>query len=60
MILAEPNNLEDFIGVSSQDAIKLSFKGFVPIYRSLKTDTIYFSKNEDIEKVVRLWNLQTK
>lgn len=60
MILSKPKNLEDFICVYSEDAILLEENGFIPIYRSLLEDSIYFAKTEDLVKVVELWNLRTK
>lgn len=60
MILGKPNNTEDYICVFSEDAITLAENGFVPLYRSLTEDSVYFIKSKELTKVVVEWNLRTK
>lgn len=60
MILCPPKNKEDFICVDSYSASILGDFGYLPMYRSLTEDSIYFKKDEEILKVVSICNLIVK
>ena len=53
MILGRPNNLEDYICINSELSIKLSEIGFIPIYREIDIDRIYYIKSEELENIVK-------
>lgn len=58
LIIGKPIEEENYICVNSERASVLHKLGFVPIYRDIKFNNIYFVKNENIVKVVEeKWNL---
>ena len=48
MILGYPKNKENYICVESVDAEKLHKIGFIPVYREINKDRIYFLKTKEI------------
>lgn len=61
MILGKPKNIDNFISVSSAQSEILHEMGFVPLYREIDKDLIYYYKDENIKKVVEeKWSLITK
>lgn len=61
MILNKPNiNLNNYLVVDSEQAKKLGELGFIPIYREINKDKIYFNKNDEICEVIEKWNIETK
>lgn len=61
MILGKPIDEEHYICIDSDRANTLQEMGYVPIYRDLKGNNIYFIKNDNILKVVKeKWNLIIK
>jgi hypothetical protein len=60
IILGKPKDIDKFVCVNSKQCVILSELGFVPMYREIGVDNIYFLKNNDLERVVRKWNLKTK
>ena len=53
MILGIPNNLEDYICVNSELSTRLYEMGFIPIYREIDDDKIYYIKSEELENIVK-------
>lgn len=53
MILGKPDNLEDYICVNSELSMKLNELGFIPIYRELNNDSIYYIKSIELENIVK-------
>lgn len=53
MILGTPNNLEDYICVNSELSTRLYEMGFIPIYREIDDDKIYYIKSKELENIVK-------
>lgn len=52
MILGTPKDKDKYICVKSVDAEKLHKIGYVPIYREINRDRIYFIKTKEICETV--------
>ena len=52
IILGKPNNIDDYICVTSEQSKKLHKLGFIPIYREIGVDKIYYLKTEKICKIL--------
>lgn len=48
MILGKPKKEENYICVNSEIAEKLHILGFIPSYREIGKDNIYFLKTEEL------------
>jgi hypothetical protein len=48
MILGIPKDIEKYICVKSVDAEKLHKIGYIPVYREINKDRIYFLKTKEI------------
>ena len=48
MILGKPKKEENYICVNSEIAEKLHRVGFIPSYREVNKDNIYFLKTEEL------------
>ena len=59
MILCKPKNIENFICVTSDISLSLHKLGFIPMYREVGFDKIYFLKNEEIIGEVKKLGVQT-
>lgn len=58
MLLGKPKNLNNYICISSKISIELHKIGFIPVYREIDEDKIYYIKTQELCEVVnRLWNL---
>lgn len=53
MILGKPKKLDDYICVNSQDSITLHRLGFIPEYREIEDDRIYYIKNIELENIMK-------
>lgn len=53
MILGRPENLDDYICVTSDMSIMLHELGFIPIFREVDVDKIYYLKNKELENIVK-------
>lgn len=52
MILGVPKDKDKYICVKSVDAEKLHKIGYIPVYREIKRDRIYFIKTKEICETV--------
>lgn len=59
MTLGIPKNIDNFICVTSEISLKLHKLGFIPMYREIGFDKIYFLKNEEIIEEVKKLGFQT-
>lgn len=59
MTLGKPKNIEDYICVTSDISFMLHKIGFIPMYREVGFDRIYFLKNEEIVEEVKKLGFQT-
>ena len=48
MTLGKPKNIDNFICVTSDISLSLHKLGFIPMYREVGFDKIYFLKSEEI------------
>ena len=53
MILGIPRNLEDYICVNSKDSIFIHELGFIPEYREINNDRIYYLKCIELENIIK-------
>jgi len=53
MILGKPKNLDDYICVDSKTSLILHEFGFIPEYREVYYDKIYYIKTEELENIVK-------
>lgn len=53
MILGKPKCLENYICVNSEQSCILHKKGFIPIYREIGEDKIYYLKTDKLEEVIK-------
>lgn len=53
MILGRPENLEDYICVSSSVSFVLHELGYIPLFREVNVDKIYYIKSEELENIVK-------
>lgn len=49
----EPSNIENYICVDSSVSLILNCAGFIPIYRDVIEDKIYYVKCKDLEKMIK-------
>lgn len=59
MTLGIPKNIDNFICVTSEISLTLHKLGFIPMYREIGFDKIYFLKNEEIIEEVKKLGVQT-
>ena len=60
MVIGKPKKTKDYICVDSKTSLQLHKLGFIPMYRDVLSDSIYFYKDEEISKVVLEWNFKIK
>lgn len=53
MILGKPKNLDEYICVDSKLSRMLHELGFVPEYREVYYDKIYYVKSTELENIVK-------
>ena len=53
MILGRPENLDDYICVTSDISIMLHELGFIPLFREIDNYKIYYIKSKDLENIVK-------
>ena len=53
MILGRPENLDDYICVTSDISIMLHELGFIPLFREIDKDRIYYIKSKDLENIAK-------
>lgn len=53
MILGRPENLEDYICVTSSVSVVLHELGYIPLFREVYYDKIYYIKTEELENIVK-------
>lgn len=58
MILGKPNNIENYVCVNSKASKILHKLGFIPLYREIGLDKIYYMKCDNIEEEVKKIGIQ--
>lgn len=53
IIIGIPKDIDNYICVNSKQCLELHEMGFIPAYRDLHKDAIYFLKTEKLCKVVK-------
>lgn len=52
IMIGKPKNLNDYICVTSEQSKKIHKLGFIPIYREIGVDKIYYLKTDEICKIL--------
>ena len=53
MILGKPKKLNKYICVNSQDSIILHKLGFIPEYREIDKDKLYYLKCDELKNIIK-------